>query len=185
MTQRLKAAAPYLLGLAGAVVLFVLAGNFHYAARPGQLGPDFWPRVALVIIAVACVYELGRMMLMGSTDADVQGIAERLDREELDATSAEADANSRLPLLLGGMALTLAYAVLVPVLGFLLASYLFLVIFMYLGGERRHIAIWVTSTLGILAFAFVFLKLVYVSIPRGEPPFDQVTQLVMDLLQIR
>ena len=37
---------------------------------------------------------------------------------------------------------------------------------------------------GILAFAFIFLKIAYVSIPRGSPPFDQVTQAVYTLLGI-
>lgn len=185
MAQRIRAALPYVVGLAIAAVFYHLAGTISYPARSGHLGPDFWPRVAIAIIAIVCLYEIARVLIVGSADHSVQGIAERLDEEELDAAEAAANANSRVYMLLGGLALTLAYAVLVPILGFLLASYLFLIVFMYLGGIRNHVAIWASSTIGMLVFAFIFLKVVYVSLPRGEPPFDQVTQFVMNLLMIR
>ena len=68
--------------------------------------------------------------------------------------------------------------------GWVIAN-LFLILFMYLGGARNHVAVWASSTIGMLVFAFIFLKVVYVSVPRGEPPFDQFTQLVMDLLQVK
>ncbi len=182
MAQRFRLTIPYLVGLAVAAFLYHLAGTITYPARPGQLGPDFWPRIAIVIIALACLYEIARLLVVGSGES-VQGIAEHLQGEEPDA-DAEGG-RRRTGLLLGGLVLTLVYAVLVPKLGFLLASYLFLIVFMYLGGIRNHVAIWATSTVGMLVFAFIFLKVVYVSLPRGEPPFDQVTQFVMNLLLIK
>lgn len=182
MAQRALVALPYLLGLAIAGSLWHVAGTISYPARPGQLGPDFWPRVAIAIIAIVCLYELARVLILGSAARGVQGIAEHLEEEE---DEAEGSVRSRIVMLVAGLALTLAYAVLVPILGFLLASYLFLIVFMYLGGVRSHLAIWGSSTIGMLVFAFIFLKVVYVSLPRGEPPFDQVTQLVMDLLLVR
>ena len=53
--------------------------------------------------------------------------------------------------------------------------------------KQLHTWHWISSAvclIGMLLFAFIFLKVVYVSIPRGEPPFDQVTQFVMDLMKI-
>lgn len=179
MTQRLTAALPYVLGLAIAAGLFILAGSISYSPRPGQLGPDFWPKMAICLISGVCLFQTIRILTIGAPHNEARGIAERLDEPE-----AEDEAPSRPYLLIGGVVLVLGYAVLVPVLGFLLASYLFLIIFMYLGGARNHVAIWCSSTIGILVFAFVFLKVVYISLPRGEPPFDQVTQFVMNLLQV-
>lgn len=183
MAQRFKAALPYFVGLALAAVLNHLAGTITYPARPGQLGPDIWPRIAIAIIAVVCIYEIAKAFLLGGAHSGVQGIAEHLNAE--DEAESEPATGSRLSLLLGGIGLTLAYAVLVPIFGFLLASYLFLILFMYLGGIRNHVAIWGSSTVGMLVFAFIFLKVVYVSLPRGVPPFDQVTQFVMDVVQVR
>ena len=50
---------------------------------------------------------------------------------------------------------------------------------------RNHLAVWLAGTGGVFALAFVFLKVVYVSMPRGVPPFDQITQAVMELFLIR
>ena len=183
MAHRFKPALPYVLGLVIAAVLFVLAGQINYTPRGDQLGPDFWPRVAIGLMEAVCLYEIIRVFVTGGSESEVQGIAERLDDTEADADDVAP--RSRPTLIIAGVVLTIAYAVLVPVLGFLLASYLYLILFMYLGGSRNHLAIWLSSTIGIFAFAFVFLKVVYVSLPRGQPPFDQVTQLVMDLLLIR
>lgn len=183
--SKLKSIVPYLLLLAVTAGLYALTGNITYAERPGQIGPDFWPKVAIGLIAVVCVLEIVRL-LASRSQREIEGIVARLDREpEPGQAETDAEPPRRLPLLVGGIALTLAYAVLVPMLGFIAASFLFLIIFMYLGGVRSHVAVWLTSAAGIIAFAFVFLKIVYVSLPRGEPPFDQITQLVMDLLQVK
>src|SRR5690606_3235858 len=114
MAQRALAALPYLLGLVVAAYLWHLAGTISYPARPGQLGPDFWPRVAIAIIAMVCIYEIGRACILGTAGRSVQGIAEHFegeeDEEELGAP-AEGKARTRIFMLVGGLALTLAYAV--------------------------------------------------------------------------
>ena len=183
MAQRFKAALPYFVGLAIAAYLYDLAGSITYPRRPGQLGPDFWPKIAIGMIAVICLYEIAKAFLLGDARAGVQGITEHLEAD--DEEEGATDSRARVPLLLAGIVLTLGYAVLVPILGFLLSSYLFLILFMYLGGIRNHVAVWAVSTAGMLLFSLVFLKIVYVSLPRGIPPFDQVTQIVMDLVMVR
>jgi putative tricarboxylic transport membrane protein len=176
--SRLKGVLPYVMLLGVAAGLYWLTGSITYTARPGQLGPDFWPKVAIGLIAAVSIFEILRRLFAEAPGA--RGVADELDR------GAEAERAPRNPvLLLFGIALTLAYAVLVSKLGFMLASFGFLVLFMYLGGIRHHLVVWLASGLAIVAFAFVFLKVVYVSLPRGEPPFDQVTQTVMDLLRVR
>lgn len=182
MAQRFKAALAYFVGLAIAAYLYHLAGSITYPRRPGQLGPDFWPKIAIGMVAGICLYEIAKAFLLGDARAGVQGIAEHL---EADDEKGATHSRARFPLLLGGIVLTLGYVVLVPILGFLLSSYFFLILFMYLGGIRNHVAVWGVSTAGMLLFSLVFLKIVYVSLPRGIPPFDQVTQFVMDLVMVR
>ncbi len=183
MSARAKALVPYLVGLAVTAALWASTNSMTYSARPGQLGPTFWPRFGLCLIAASCIYEILRLAFSANPWRDAGGLTDALDRSEKEAHPE--DGAPRMPmLLLGGVVLAIVYAVLVETLGFLLSSFLFLVAFMYLGRYRNHLVIWSSAVFGILAFAFVFLKIAYVSIPRGKPPFDQVTQAVFNLLGI-
>ena len=69
------------------------------------------------------------------------------------------------------------YAVLVPVLGFILGTFLFLAAFMYVGRYRDHGAIWGTSALVTILCGILFLRIAYVSLPRGIAPFDRITDI--------
>jgi putative tricarboxylic transport membrane protein len=70
-------------------------------------------------------------------------------------------------------------------LGFFLSTLVYLAAFMWIGGFRRPVAVAVASVVGSLAFMFVFMKVVYVSLPLGHEPFSQVTFLLMRLMGIR
>ena len=60
-------------------------------------------------------------------------------------------------------------------LGFFLATAVYLAAFMVVGRYRRAGVIAATSVLGSLAFMYVFMKIVYVSLPLGVGPFEQVS----------
>lgn len=165
-----RSIVPYTLGLAIAVGLFIYAGTFLYSPRPGQLGPDVWPRLAILLMGASCVYEISRRLVAGNQDAT--GFLEAFDREPVE------DKEPVYPrLLVGGIVLMGIYAVLVPVLGFILGTFVFLAAFMYVGGYRAHGAIWGTSTAVTLFCGILFLRIAYVSLPRGIPPFDRVTDV--------
>ncbi len=183
MSRRLRAIIPYVVALAATAGLWATTTTMTYSARPGQLAPTFWPRIALGLIAASCLYEVGRLLFSSNPWHEAGGLTAALDRSEKEA-HPEDEAPRSSALLFAGIGLTIAYALALETLGFLLASFLFLVFFMYLGRYRRHLVIWLSASLGILAFAFIFLKIAYVSIPRGTPPFDQVTQAVLNLLGI-
>lgn len=181
-SRKLAACLPYMCALMAAVVLWWLSTAITFAAQPGQLAPTFWPRLAIGLMAISSLVEIARLLLAGNGATTIAGIGRTLDRSD-DDDDADAQADRRRPLLLaGGMALTLGFAGLVTTLGFLQSTFIFLVAFMYLGGYRNHVVVWLSSAIGTLVFALVFLKVVYVSLPRGTAPFDQVTQAVVDLL---
>lgn len=165
-----RAIAPYVLGLTLAVALYLYAGGIEYTPRPGELGPQVWPRMAIALMAAACVFEIVRR-LTGSHN-EGHGIAEILDRE------SEAEDAPKFPLLLiGGIVAVAVYALLVPVLGFILGTFIFLAAFMYLGRYRNHGAIWATSAVVTTLCGVLFLRIAYVSLPRGIAPFDHVTDV--------
>ncbi len=88
-------------------------------------------------------------------------------------------------LLWIGIAMTVAYAVLIDKLGFFLCTLIYLVAFMWIGRYRRIGVILVTSLIGSLAFMFMFMKIVYVSLPLGVDPFSQLSFLLMRLMAIK
>ncbi len=178
--DKLKASAPYVVVLGCTAVLWGLTNNITYSVQPGQLPPTVWPRVAIAVMAIASLLEIARILLTRTEVDTVAGLG-----EVIEGAAVHEDPGFRLPhLLAGGVLLTLGFALTVNTLGFLLATFIYLVAFMYLGRYRNHTVIWLGSLIGTLVFAVVFLKLVYVSLPRGTPPFDQVTQFVINLLSL-
>lgn len=170
MSVKLRSALPYLIGFAVAAALYIYAGQMDYEPRAGELGPAVWPRLAIGLMAAACLFEI--VSIFAGRRAQTAGIAEALDHEE------ESEDEPRYPrLLLGGIALVLIYAFMVPVLGFLLGTFLFLPAFMYLGRYRRHNVVWGVSAVVTILCGILFLRVAYVSLPRGIAPFDLVTDL--------
>ena len=166
-----RSIVPYAVGLAIAAVLYLYAGTFDYAPRPGQLGPEVWPRLATLLMGGSCLFEISRRLIVGNQDA--AGFLEAFDREP-----EVEDKQPVYPrLLVGGIVLMAIYAVLVPVLGFILGTFLFLAAFMYVGGYRAHCAIWGTSAAVTIFCGILFLRIAYVSLPRGVPPFDRATDI--------
>ena len=172
MSERLTQALPYLLLLVATAWLWTVADRIEYTARPGGLGPDFWPRAAIALIGALSLFRIATTFLSRS-QVEARGIAEQLEEAE------EPDEEPRQPLLLLlGIGLTIAYAFLLGVLGFPVATAAFLIAFMYLGGSRNHVAIWISSLIGVALVALLLMKVVYVSLPRGVAPFDRVTDLI-------
>jgi putative tricarboxylic transport membrane protein len=185
VTGRLARAAPYALLLAVAGVFYYFALGIDTSATAGRIGPDFWPRAVLVLLAVVCVYELAKSFL--SPDARPAG--GMLYNYLLDLWGAADHAKSP-PLLkvvrLGlGVSATLAYVLLVDVLGFFLATAAYLAAFILVGGYRRWGVIATCALGGSLAMVVVFMKIVYVSLPLGAGPFRALSIGLLALLGVR
>ena len=191
MTNRtaIRRAAPYLTVGAAAGYLYFVAANIQYSARAGTLGPDFWPKLVLSLVVATCLYEVVKILVL-RWDAEVGGVLEELADESARAHPPESgppevEATPRPWLLWGGVALTAAYVALIPKLGFFTATVPYVALFIALGGYRRWGVIAATSVFGTLLIFFFFMKVVYVSLPIGVPPFQSVTLFLMQLFGIR
>lgn len=173
MVSRFKNALPYAVLLVGTAGFYLLTSRIEYTSRPGQFGPDLWPKLAIGVIAIVCLFELLRALLT-ETRVEAVGITEQFEQSE----AAEDDAPRRPLLLAAGIGMTIAYGALVNQLGFPLATFLYLATFMYVGGFRSHGVIWLSSLIGSASLTVLFMKVVYVSLPRGSAPFDRITDLL-------
>ena len=179
MSGKLKAIALYAALFACAVYLYRDAGAFASAARPGQLGPDFWPRAVLALLMIVCACEIVR-----------RAVFDRMKRltssEAVQPDDARPDALERFPLrLAAGIVLTIAYVAALDWLGFFVATALYLALFMRVGRYRRKRVIAMASVFGSLAFVYVFMKIVYVSLPLGAGPFKTLSVWILAMLGVR
>jgi putative tricarboxylic transport membrane protein len=153
--------------LLAAAALFVAAGRLPVVPVPGQLGPDFWPRLVLVGLMGACALKLLE------TARRRPGQAEAAPLRPLNARKLAA-----------GIALLLGYTVLAPLLGFPVTNFLFLLAFMRLAGTRRPLTLFTVAFLGTVALLYVFVKFVYLPLPKGAGPMEDFTIFLYRLLRI-
>lgn len=182
MRRRLARAAPYALLLAAAGVLHHFALRIDTSGAAGRLGPDFWPRAILALLALVCLYELAKSLL-AARELSTGGLLQSYLVESLDAERVAAPPSATR--LVAGIGATLAYVLLVGVLGFFLATAAFLSAFIAIGGYRRWAVLLACGVGGSLAMVIVFMKIVYVSLPLGAGPFRALSVALLSLLGVR
>jgi putative tricarboxylic transport membrane protein len=119
---------------------------------------------------------------------DMEGTGGLLSQveQEMDGDGvAEEPEEHHLPQLLIGVGLTIAYVWALPLLGFAVASLIFIALFIWLGTYRRGKVVAAVSVLGTLLLMFIFMKVVYVSLPLGTGPFESISVFLMGLMGIR
>jgi len=182
---RLARAAPYALLLALAGWLYFLAGRIEYVGPPEHIGPGFWPRAILVLLALVCAWEIARSLALsvaGSARAILQSLMEAAAQGEPAAAPVVEASPGRLA---AGMGVTLAYVLLADTLGFFVATAGFLFGFIAVGGYRRWGIAAACAGAGSLAMVIVFMKIVYVSLPLGTGPFRSLSLALLALLGVR
>ncbi len=75
MFSRRKAAriAPYVVVLGIAALLYRSASGIDFFAPAGRIGPDFWPKMVLILMIATCVYEIVKIGLFSSEES-VSGV---------------------------------------------------------------------------------------------------------------
>lgn len=168
MTRTRRAAAP-LLGVVIAAALLVATRDLDHGVPEGQLGPAAWPRFVLCALALTCLVRT-IAALRARPDAvhspDIEGPAP-LSRATL-ATAA---------------ALILLYVAAAPVLGFPIATAAFIVAFMRVCGARLAPSV-ASAALGTVGLLYLFVKAVYLPLPKGDGPFERLTLALYRALHI-
>jgi len=186
MAVRMQKIVPYVIVLAIVSYLYFLAAKIDFVAPGGRIGPDLWPKVILALAMVTCAYEIVKNLFFGKADHDLEGVLASVQKDVPIELPIAAQEEKTYPHLLWiGIVMTVAYAVLIDKLGFFLCTFIYLAAFMWIGRYRRSGVILVTSLVGSLAFMFMFMKIVYVSLPLGVDQFSQVSFLLMRLMGIK
>lgn len=187
MLRRLSKQGPYFVVLLIAGFLYFRATRIDFAAPGERIGPDVWPKAILVLAMLTCAYEIVKGVFFRPGGRELGGVLDSVIEGAPGADVAPDDSargafRGRLAI---GIALTIAYAALIDKLGFLVCTAAFLAAFTWVGGYRRAGVVLALSVGGSLAFMFMFMKVVYVSLPLGVGPFADISVLTMRLMGIR
>lgn len=161
-----------LLVAAALALLLALSAQTHFRSPPEELGPRFWPRLCLAVLLVLTAFDAALAFWKNRKPSVVRDAA------------APARAPESMALLAAGLLLVIAYAAATVAIGFPLATVIFLVAFSYLGGYRRARSLLLIAFGTTAALLYVFVYLVYVSLPLGVSPFLEMNVALYRLLGI-
>ena len=119
MSSRRKAArvAPYVVVLGIAAFLYYSASTIDFFAPGGRIGPDFWPKMVLLLMIATCVYAIVKIAFFSSEES-VSGVMQTLSDSPPGASEAlppAQDEGRTYPLRLAlGIGATVLYAAVVP-----------------------------------------------------------------------
>ena len=185
MGLQLRRLGPYAVVLAAAAFLFWKTLHFDYTPQGDRPGPDVWPRTILALMIATCAIRIISILVLRSPVRD-EGVLEEVIAETAPAgETPEAPAKTYPLLLATGIAITVAYVYLLGILGFFIATLLLIASLIRTGRYRRWTVIVPTALLGSLGFMFVFMKIVYLSLPIGVAPFASVSLALMQWMGIR
>jgi hypothetical protein len=172
-----RAAGPA-LGIVLSAVLFLNTRALDDVARDPQLGPGFWPRLVLAGLALACGAKLGeewrrRRWRAKPGHGRVEPASTVDGRREVSGRRLAA-----------AVAAIVLYVLVTPTTGFALATAAFIVAFMWLAGARSTSLLAGSAVLGTVGLLYLFVKLVYLPLPKGDGPLEAVTLGLYRLLRI-
>lgn len=135
--------------------------TLHYPPRVGfeKMGAGFWPGlilIGMIIVSVALI---------------IQSILER----KKGAESPSASIQSGFFIIVGGLAV---YQLLIPILGFFPASFIAMVGFITILGEKNKLLIFCSSLGLVAAIWVVFVKVMITPLPRGVSIFREFSYLL-------
>jgi putative tricarboxylic transport membrane protein len=168
-------AAPAMLLLAG-LLLPLHVFESEPALRGDGPGPGAWPSVMLAAIAVFAGVWMVQEVLAWRRGHDVIDAGDALpepEREHYHYAKAVA-----------GLAMILAYGWLLPVLGFAVATTVFILVWCVIGGMRNVAALVLVPVVGTVALLWLFMGLALMPLSRGRGVFDQISIAVLQTLGI-
>jgi putative tricarboxylic transport membrane protein len=183
--QAIGRSAPFVVLASAAVYFLMETRQLEFPRAPDRLGPDVWPQILLVLLIAACVIGIGRNLLADRGREPPAPSPQQPATVPGDGLLNEPEVPSRYGLVAAGFLLFLAYPFALEYLGFLLATFLLMVLFMLVGLWRNVLAVVAVSGIGTLGLFYIFRGLVYVSLPLGVGPFRSATLWVAALMGMR
>jgi putative tricarboxylic transport membrane protein len=170
--DRWRATLPYLVVLAVGLFLYHSAENFEFEESSGRIGPGAWPKLILILMLGSALWGAVTGALNAGKPVDRDDEA-----DEMEALIRPPELYPWLVWLAVGA--TLAYLVILPIVGFFLATMVYAFVLMFLGHYRDVLRVSLLSVAIAFGFMFLFMRVVYVALPAGVAPFDRLSYGLM------
>ena len=159
--------------LAVGAFLYYTAENFEFEQSSGRIGPGAWPKLILILMLASALWgAVSTALQVGKVGRSLTPTPMRWRRW-----------SDRRRFIRGwsglAVAATVGYLLILPVLGFFLATIVYAFVLMYLGHYRRFVHAALLSVAIAFAFMFMFMRVVYVALPVGIAPFDRLSYALM------
>jgi putative tricarboxylic transport membrane protein len=138
--------------------------------RPGEVGSGFWPSMALAV-------SLGLSLLMLVASIKKYKAAAREGVRELSAEAVAEKRRQRTTVILS-IVTFLAYIIVMPWIGFILATLIYILAFAWALGERRRWVLAVSPFLVTAVIVGVFAKFITIPFPKGIGVFAEFSRLL-------
>lgn len=160
------------------VVLWMPTRDFNSSV--GGPGPALYPRVLIILLAVAMVVRMLQQLRENRT-----GAVAPVDSEAPPEEGAEFDESLIDHRRVGvAIAFSILYVLSTLFLGWTIATFVFSIVFLAMAGKRNPVIVLPTALVFSLGFTYVFVKIVYISLPTGSGVFDLITVRLFELMGI-
>jgi putative tricarboxylic transport membrane protein len=156
--------------LVGGLVLPSMILDAGRTVRARGMGPTAWPEFMLTLIAALSVVWIIQEVITWRWGLRNQAAAGPVE-------TAEAEYDYRKAVI--GMVLVVGYGWALPLVGFALATAIFIVAISLLGGLRRALVIVPVSLVGTAVLLWVFMGLALMPLDRGEGAFGRFSLTVL------
>lgn len=168
---------PPVVGIALCIPLWLATGEWRSSV--GGPGPAFYPRLLIALFVLSMVVRLvhdARTVRRGVVEEGEDEGAIPEEGAELDTSLISARHVAVV------IAIAVAYVLGTIYLGWIVATLLMVVVFLLLAGKRN--LLFVVPVAFVLAFglAYVFVKIVYLSLPTGVGVFDDLSVLIFEFM---
>jgi hypothetical protein len=159
---------PEVGGLAFCAVLYAQTGALDTTVEGP--GPAMYPRLLIGLLALALLVRMWQHV------REMRGPRLPVDTDARSEEEADLDDGPiSLPRVWQAIAMAVGYVVATLYLGWILATFAFLVLFLFLSG-KRNLLVTVPLAAGLsVGLAYVFVKVVYIALPTGVGAFDLFT----------
>lgn len=159
-----------LVALTASVAAYVVLRASFPDAFESRANAAVWPATMLLACIVTAGLLLGRRLWRHWQGRRDNGAAASLD-EAVGPPAADYD-NRKMALALLGIVL---YGVALPFIGFAFATVALIVYWLIMDGLRKPATVALTAVLGTIGLLYLFVKVTYAPLPRGEWIFDDMT----------